>query len=103
MLHVKSIETDCDKFVQLVRAHHKVKKCHSNQQHAHDISRNEKEFRKNPWEYAQKKLAPAKDATEPSFSVSTAVEHFTQTYSNHNTQYGQLPSWITDALPKCDT
>ena len=27
----KSIGTHCDKFVQLVRAHHKVKKCHSSQ------------------------------------------------------------------------
>ena len=98
----KSIGTHYDKFVQLVRAHHKVK-CHSSQQHAHDVSRNEREFRKNPWEHAQKMLAPAKITAEPSFSVSTAVEHFTQTYSNHSTQYCQLPSWITEALPNCTT
>ena len=67
------------------------------------ISRNEKEFRKNPWEYAQKKLQPVKDSAEPSFNVSTAVSHFTQTYSVCNTQYHHLPSWILGTLPNCTT
>ena len=67
------------------------------------ISRNEKEFRKNPWEYAQKKLQPVKDPVKPSFNVSTAVSHFTQTYSDCNTQYYHLPFWILDTLPNCTT
>ena len=69
----------------------------------YSISRNEKEFWKNPWEYAQKRLQPVKDSVEPSFNVSTAVSHFTQTYSVCNTQYRHLPSWILDTLPNCTT
>ena len=35
-------------------------------------------------------------------NVSTAMDHFTQTYSNNNTQYCHLPSWVADNLPDCD-
>ena len=71
----KSISSG-DKFVHLVRAHNKVKKCHLKEQRAHDVTKNEREFRKNPWEYAQKRLISAKSLAEPSFPASTAVEHF---------------------------
>ena len=83
----KNIRTHCDRFVRLVRAHHTVNQCYSIQQHMYSISRNEKEFRKNPWEYVQKKLQPVKDSAEPSFNVSTAVSHFTQTYSRKQPRF----------------
>jgi len=38
----------------------------------------------------------------PYGSVSTAVQHFTQTYSSDNTWYCYLPSWITDDILNCD-
>jgi len=56
-----------------------------------------------PWQYAKEKLLPAKDSVEPSFNVSSAVDHFTQTYSNDNANYHSLPSWSIDSLPKCTT
>jgi len=97
----KFIHYRCDKFLNLVRAHHTVKKCHSKQQYVNSVSRNKNEFRKNPWQYDQKNLLPSKDHVEPSFTVSSAVSHFSQTYSDSNTNYQYLPSWITDMLPNC--
>jgi len=67
------------------------------------VQRNENEFRKNPCQYAKKKLLPAEDSVEPSFNVSSTVDHFIQTYSNDNANYHSLPSWIIDSLPKCTT
>ena len=66
------------------------------------MSKNETEFRHNPWLYAQKRLQSTKDSLEPSFSVSIATQHFTQTYSSDNTQYRHLSPWVMDSLPDCD-
>ena len=48
----KCIKTHCDNFLNLVRAHHAVKKCHSKQQRVNLVQKHETEFRKNPWQYA---------------------------------------------------
>jgi len=97
----KSINTENNTSIRLVRVHHMVKCCQLNQQQDNSVCKNEREFRLNPWSYAQKKLQSTKDSKELSFSVSTAVQLFTQTYSSDNTQYHQLPSWITNDLPNC--
>jgi len=94
----KSINADHGSFIQLVRAHHKVKQCFSKQQHNNCMIKDEREFIRNPWLYAKKKLRTTKDSVEPLFSVSEAAEYFTQTYSNNNSQYCNLPSWIIDTL-----
>jgi len=41
----KSSNVDHDKFVHLVRAHNRVKRCHLHQQHTNNVSKNEREFR----------------------------------------------------------
>ena len=71
----KSINNEHGKFIHLVRAHHTVKRCYLNQQHQSSVSKSEKEFRHNPWSYAQKRLQSTKDSVEPSFNVSTAMDH----------------------------
>ena len=51
----------------------------------------------------RKYLKFTRKSVEPLFTVSTAINYFTQTYSNSNSNYHSLPAWITDMLPHCTT
>ena len=50
----KSINTAHDTFIQLVRVYCSVKHCYLNQRLTNIVSNNKREFRHNPWLYAQK-------------------------------------------------
>ena len=66
------------------------------------MCKNERDFQKNPWEYAHKKLQHSENS-EPSFDCTTATTYFTNTYSNCTVNYGDhLPLWVSESIPECD-
>ena len=67
------------------------------------MRKNERDFRKNPWEYAHKKLQPT-DNSDPTFDCVTASSYFTNMYSNSTVPCGDcLPSWVSESIPDCDS
>ena len=69
-------------------------------QRTDEVCKNERDFRKNPWEYAHKNLQPSEN-TEPSFGseVATSVETGSG-HPGHPGQPGHIfsgsdPDWIT--------
>jgi len=98
----KNINSNSQGFIDVVRAHNKVLRCYHRQQRTNEVCKNERDFLKNPWEYAHKKLQPS-DSTEPSFDAEAATIYFTNTYSDNSVTYeNHLPSWASESIPECD-
>ena len=68
----KNIKRNVGDFIDVVRVHNKVLRCYRRQQRTNEMCKNERNFRKNPWEFAHKKLQPS-DSTEPSFDAIAAT------------------------------
>ena len=98
----KNIKSDRN-FIDVVRTHNKVLRCYRRHQRTDEVCKNERDFRKNPWEYAHKNLQPSEN-TEPLFGSEVATIHFTNTYSDSSVTYGNvLPSWTSESIPDCDS
>ena len=78
----RHMEGDEGNFITLVQTHNKVLKCYRHQQITREMCKHEQEeFRKNPWQYAHKKLQLSNNP-DPSFDHGAATNYFKETNSD---------------------
>ena len=84
-----------DKFIHLVRAHHRVKWYHLNQRHTNSVSK----MKENLDKILGYMLKRDCNLQRIHKNCCSATQHFTLVYSSDNTQCCCLPSWVTKSLP----
>ena len=98
----KFMQRDNGNFLTLVRSHNRVLRCYHCQVNNRETCRQERDFRKNPWKYLNKRLQLSNNP-DPSFTCDVAISHFTETYSDDTVTYnGHLPDWASESIRDCD-
>ena len=63
--------------------------------------RQESAFKRNPWSFA-KSVCSNSSKVLPTFSKLEAFQHFSQSFSNTNSKYIDLPPWIHSVMPSSE-
>ena len=66
--------------------------------HDHDVRRQEKAFRTNPWHFSKKVCNGKTNQEQPEFDANQALAHF-QTAFAGDCHYTHLPHWVEEVMP----